>query len=30
MLDLLNWKAKYIEPGICDGTQWSLEISKTG
>jgi len=28
-LDLLNWKAKYIESGICDGTQWSLEIIKS-
>src|SRR5690554_2209688 len=26
MLDFLNWKSKYIEPGICDGTQWSVEI----
>lgn len=25
-IDLLNWKARYIEPGICDGTQWSIEI----
>lgn len=30
MLDLLNWKSKYIESGICDGTQWSLEIIKSG
>ncbi|MEM0331135.1 MAG: hypothetical protein QXW84_07155 [Archaeoglobaceae archaeon] len=22
----LNWKGKYIEPGVCDGTQWSIEI----
>lgn len=29
-LDLLNRKAKYIESSICDGTQWSLEIIKTG
>ena len=28
MLDLLNWRAKYIEPGVCDGTQWSIEIIK--
>ena len=28
--DLLNWKAKYIEPGICDGTQWSVEIIRDG
>jgi hypothetical protein len=26
MMDLLNWKAKYIEPGVCDGTHWSVEI----
>lgn len=26
MADLLNWKAKYIEPGVCDGAQWSVEI----
>lgn len=25
MMDLLNWKEKYIEP-VCDGTQWSVEI----
>ena len=30
MLDLLNWKSKYIEPGVCDGTQWSIEIVKHG
>ena len=27
VVDLLNWKAKYIEPGVCDGTQWSVEIT---
>jgi hypothetical protein len=26
MVNLLNWKAKYIEPGVLDGTQWSVEI----
>ena len=26
MVDLLNWKSKYIEPEVCDGTQWSVEI----
>ena len=26
MIDLLNWKEKYIEPGVCDGTQWRLVI----
>ena len=25
-LNLLKWKAKYIETGVCDGTQWSVEI----
>ncbi|MDD2586509.1 MAG: hypothetical protein PHT79_10185 [Syntrophomonadaceae bacterium] len=25
-MDVLNWKSKYVEPGICDGTQWSVEI----
>lgn len=24
----LNWKSKYIEPGVCDGTQWEIEIIK--
>jgi len=27
MMGLLNWKAKYLEPGVCDGTQRSVEIS---
>jgi len=30
MIDLLNWKFKYIMPGVCDGTQWSVEIIRTG
>lgn len=30
MVDLLNWKAKYIKPGVCDGTQWSVEIRADG
>lgn len=30
LLVLLNWKSKYIEPVICDGTQWSLEIINSG
>lgn len=30
MLDFLNWKSKYIEPGICDETQWSVEIIRDG
>lgn len=30
ILNLLNWKAKYIEPGVCGGTQWSVEILTKG
>lgn len=30
MLNLLNWKAKYIEHDVCDGTQWSVEIITAG
>jgi len=30
MVDLLNWKSKYIEPGVCDGTQWSVEVIREG
>lgn len=26
VIDLLSWKSKYIMPGVCDGTQWSVEI----
>lgn len=26
MVNLLNWKSKYIQPGVLDGTHWSLEI----
>lgn len=29
-INLLNWKAKYVEPGVCDGTQWSVEIITDG
>jgi hypothetical protein len=25
-INLLDWKARYMEPGVCDGTQWSVEI----
>lgn len=25
-INLLNWKGNYIDPGVCDGTQWSVEI----
>lgn len=30
MLNLLNWKSKYIETDICDGTQWSVEVVRSG
>lgn len=30
MIGLLNWKAKYIEPGVLDGTHWSVEIINDG
>lgn len=30
ILNLLNWKAKYFELGVCDGTQWSVEILTEG
>ena len=30
ILNLLNWKAKYIELGVCDGTQWSVQILTEG
>jgi hypothetical protein len=26
IVDLLNWKSKYVEPYVCDGTHWSVEI----
>lgn len=29
-LELLNWKRKYVEPDILDGTQWSVEIIRKG
>ena len=29
-INLLNWKSKYIEPNVCDGTQWSVEIIRNG
>lgn len=29
-LDFLNWKAKYVEPYVLDGTQWSIEIRREG
>ncbi|QQZ09019.1 hypothetical protein [Heyndrickxia vini] len=30
IVNLLNWKAKYIEPGVLDGTLWSVEIIREG
>ena len=30
IINLLNWKTKYIETGVCDGTQWSVEILTDG
>lgn len=29
-LDLLNWEAEYVDPGILDGTQWQVEIVMAG
>lgn len=29
-INLLKWKSKYVEEGICDGTQWSVEIKMDG
>ena len=29
-LELLDWKSKYVKPGVMDGTQWSVEIRRTG
>lgn len=30
VINLLDWKAKYIEPGVLDGTHWSVEIIRDG
>lgn len=30
MVNLLDWKRKYIEPGVMDGTSWSVEIIRDG
>lgn len=30
IIKLLDWKAKYIEPGVLDGTHWSVEIIRDG
>ncbi|MFS0647445.1 hypothetical protein [Siminovitchia sp. 179-K 8D1 HS] len=29
-VNLLNWRAEYVEPGVLDGTQWSVEIIRDG
>jgi len=29
-LNVMNWKKKYVDPYVQDGTQWSLKISKGG
>lgn len=29
-LDLLNWEAEYVDPGVLDGTQWQVEIVMAG
>lgn len=29
-INLLDWKSKYLEPDICDGTQWSVDIEAGG
>lgn len=30
MVDLVKWKSKYIEPGVCDGTQRNVEAITEG
>ena len=29
-LDLMNWEAEYIDPGVLNGTQWHVEIVMDG
>jgi len=29
-INVLNWKSKYENPGVCDGTQWSVEFKRDG
>lgn len=29
-MNVLDWKSRYIEPDVCDGTQWGLEIRRNG
>ncbi len=30
IINPLNWKKEYIEPGMLDGTSWSLELTRDG
>ena len=30
LINLLDWKAKYIEQGVLDGTHWSVEVIRDG
>ena len=29
-IDFLNWKRKYVDPDVLDGTQWEIEIIREG
>lgn len=30
IIKLLGWKRNYEDPGVCDGTQWSIDIKSDG
>ncbi|MBP3951936.1 hypothetical protein [Bacillus suaedae] len=30
IINFLNWKREYIEPGVLDGTSWSVELIREG
>jgi hypothetical protein len=30
IIKLLGWKRSYKDPGVCDGTQWSIDIKSDG
>ena len=30
MIDVWSWKEKYVKDGVCDGTQWSIELELHG
>ncbi|MEK5428811.1 hypothetical protein [Cytobacillus sp. FSL R7-0680] len=30
LINLLDWNAKYIEPGVLDGTHWSVKVIRDG